>query len=269
MPMTLLKTRSHASRSTHPLRTRARSWFRELRNTEARLLLSILGLLAALWGFLALTDEVREGGTLRLDHKLLLAFRTPGNLDHPIGPRWMQESARDFTAVGGFTVLLLVSVTAFSILMLLRRRTQAWIFGVTVVGAQIAAQVIKMLVHRPRPDLVPQHDIIYSASFPSGHSMMAPVVYLTLAAIIAAGHRRRAIKTLLLVGAALLVIVIGVSRVYLGVHWPTDVIAGWTLGAMIALCADIALVRTAPRKGPTAEVNPDVPAPEAAEAKAA
>ena len=224
---------------------------------EARLLLSCLGVIAMIWGFLALTDEVREGDTSRFDRSMLLAFRTPGHLDTPVGPRWLQESARDITALGGFTTLALVTATAFAILMLLGRRTQAWIFGATVVLAQALAEVAKAVINRPRPDLVPQHDIIYSASFPSGHAMMAPVVYLTLAAIVAAGHPHTAIKATLLLGATALVLVVGVSRVYLGVHWPSDVLAGWTLGAMVALAASVVPFQTAPRQASAAEVKAD------------
>lgn len=75
--------------------------------------------------------------------------------------------------------------------------------------------------------------------------MMAPVVYFTLATILATSTRRPAVKLLLFAFSALLVLGIGVSRVYLGVHWPSDVVAGWTLGAVIALLASIALLRTA------------------------
>ena len=234
--------------------------FDVLRRIEARLLLACLGVFAMIWGFLALTDEVREGDTSRFDRTVLLAFRTPGDLATPIGPRWLQESARDLTALGGFTALTLITVTAFAILMLLGRRTQAWIFGATVVLAQVFAEAIKAVIHRPRPDLVPQHDIIYSTSFPSGHAMMAPAVYLTLAAIVAAGHPNIAIKRMLLIGAVGLVLVIGVSRVYLGVHWPSDVLAGWTLGATIALSASVLLFRTAPHVASPAEVKADSPA---------
>jgi undecaprenyl-diphosphatase len=221
--------------------------------------LSLLGVLGLIWGFLALTDEVREGDTSRFDRTLLLAFRTPHDLATPIGPRWLQESARDVTALGGFTTLTLITAMSFAVLMLLGRRTQAWILAGGVVFAEVLGEVIKAIVNRPRPELVPQHDMVYSSSFPSGHAMMAPVVYLTLAAIVSAGHRRTAIKTLLLVGAAVLVAGIGVSRVYLGVHWPSDVLAGWTLGAIIALVASELLFMTAPKTGGSAEIAPDSP----------
>lgn len=105
---------------------------------------------------------------------------------------------------------------------------------------------------RPRPDLVAQHDLVYASSFPSGHSVMAPVVYLTLAAIVATGSVRRAIKLTPVIGAAVLVLAIGVSRVYLGVHWPTDVLAGWTMGATIAWIATVALYVTRLKRPPEA-----------------
>jgi undecaprenyl-diphosphatase len=233
-----------------PSATTVRLRWRLLKRSEARLLMSLLGLLVMTWGFLALTDEVREGDTSRFDRTLLLAFRTPNDPSTPIGPRWLQESARDVTALGGFTVLTLVTAFAFAILMLLGRRTQAWILAGAVIFAQVFAEAIKAIVHRPRPDLVPQHDLVYSSSFPSGHAMMTPVVYLTLAAIVAAGHRQSSIKTMLIAGAAVLVALVGVSRVYLGVHWPSDVLAGWTLGVMIALAAWLLLLKSAPPSAP-------------------
>lgn len=215
--------------------------------------------MVAVWTFLALTGEVRELETSRFDQTVLLAFRVAGNLETPVGPRWLQESVRDITALGGFAALTLIAVMAILLLLMHGRRTQALIFGATVVFAQFAAEAVKHIVDRARPDLVPHHDLVYSASFPSGHAVMAPVVYLTLAAILAAGDRRRSVKVLLLVGAALLVIVIGVSRVYLGVHWPTDVLAGWTMGTAIALAASVVLHLTAPQRGPSAVVAPDSP----------
>jgi undecaprenyl-diphosphatase len=108
--------------------------------------------------------------------------------------------------------------------------------------------VTKHLVGRDRPDLVPHLDQVYSASFPSGHSAMSPIVYFTLAGILAAGEPNRVAKTLLLGVAAVLVLGIGVSRVYLGVHWPTDVLAGWAMGTVVALVATLVLHRLAPHR---------------------
>jgi undecaprenyl-diphosphatase len=139
----------------------------------------------------------------------------------------------------------LVSLYATFVLATHERRIEATVFVATVVLSQIASELIKRLVDRPRPTLVSHLDLVYSSSFPSGHAMMSPVVYLTLATVWAAGEKGLSDKIVLQGGAVLLVVAIGVSRVYLGVHWPTDVIAGWILGSAIALVAAFSLNRLA------------------------
>jgi undecaprenyl-diphosphatase len=230
---------------------------RGAKRLEPNSLLPIVVAIAALWTFLGLTGEVREHETMRFDDRILLAFRDHNNLAQLLGPRWLQEAGRDVTALGGFTVLILLSGLSVALLLMLGRRIQALIFAAAVLFAQCAAELVKHVVARPRPELVAHHDLVYSSSFPSGHSVMSPVVYLTLAAIVAAGSGQRAIKLTLLIGAALLVLAIGVSRVYLGVHWPTDVLAGWTMGATIAWIAAVALHVTAPKRPAGGEVVPD------------
>ena len=206
-------------------------------------LVLIVGLcsVAALAMFASLAAEVLEGDVFALDQLILMAFRDPHNLDLALGPRWLQESARDITALGGFTVLTLVSLVATLLLALHRRRREALIFSATVTGAQAISAIAKIVIDRPRPILVPHHDLVYATSFPSGHALMTPVVYLTLATIIASGETRPHLKAILPICAALVIVAVGISRVYLGVHWPTDVLAGWLLGLAIALCASIAL----------------------------
>jgi undecaprenyl-diphosphatase len=230
-----------------------------LQRLEIRLLLTLLAVSATLTGFIYLTSEVREGETSRFDRSVILAFRVAGDLGTPIGPRWLQESARDVTALGGVTVLTLLTVGGVAMLLMHGRRYQAIVFGGTVILAQATAEILKHFVGRERPMIVPQHDLVYSSSFPSGHAMMAPVAYLTLAAILSAGDRRRSVKVLMLATAALLMIAVGVSRVYLGVHWPTDVLGGWTLGLAIASASAFVLHATAPVRGLAAEVKPDRP----------
>ena len=206
-----------------------------------RLLAAVVALGAAVWGFLFLTDAVGEGATAAFDRALILMLRQSVDPNLLRGPAWLHETARDITALGGFTVLALVTIAAFAVMIVYRRRRQAIVFGVTAVVAQVLAEAIKHIVGRPRPAFVAHYDLIASASFPSGHAMMAPAIYFTLAAIVAAGELRPAARVLLMMGSAALVTAIGVSRVYLGVHWPTDVIAGWTLGSAVALIAWIAL----------------------------
>ena len=226
----------------------ARAWAIHMMRTELRLLLGLTGVTVFLWLFLYVMGEVREGDTYRLDRTILLALRRSGDLAVPVGPRWLQETARDITALGGFSVLTLVVVVAVAILVLHRRRFQAAIFLAAVLIGQALAEVTKHLVGRGRPDLVPHLDQVYSSSFPSGHSAMSPIVYFTLAGILAAGETNRGAKVLLLGVAAALVLAIGASRVYLGVHWPTDVLAGWAMGTAVALLATLALHRMAPHR---------------------
>jgi undecaprenyl-diphosphatase len=217
------------------------------RHIETRLLLAFLVIATGIAAFAALTDEVREGGLLGIDRTLLLVFRVPGHPDVPSGPLWVQEAARDVTALGGFTVLTLVSISATTLLWLDRRRLQAVVFALTVMLAQGLSQILKTWIDRPRPTLVHHLDLVYSSSFPSGHAMMAPVVYLTLTSVLVASPQRLGQKTLLIGVAIMLTAAIGVSRVYLGVHWPTDVLGGWCLGSVVALGAVLALQYTRPK----------------------
>ena len=207
------------------------------RRVEARVLIAIAAVCAAIWGVAHLGSEIGEGETSGFDRAVLLAFRQTVDPSLTIGPLWLRETARDITALGGFTVLTLVAIAAVAVLLVYARRREALVFATTAIVAQIASEAIKHFVGRVRPSFVTQYDMTSSSSFPSGHSMMAPAVYFTLAAIIAAGELRPGARWLLMAGSVVLVVAIGVSRVYLGVHWPTDVVAGWALGSAIALVA--------------------------------
>ena len=211
------------------------------RRIEIWVLLAIAMLGGGLWIILHLGSEIQEGETRAFDRALLLALRTPGDAHNAIGPRWVQEAARDITALGGFTVLTLVTIAGIVALLIYRRRAQALVFGATVLLAQGAAEAIKAFVDRPRPDLVSHLDMVYSASFPSGHSLMSPAVYFTLAIIVAEAQIRRAARLMVVAGSVVLVVAIGMSRVYLGVHWPTDVLGGWAFGSAMAHSAGFML----------------------------
>jgi undecaprenyl-diphosphatase len=206
-----------------------------LRRLESRALILVIGLTAALWAFFNVASEVVEGDTAALDHKILLALRDPTNLSDPIGSRSFEESMRDVTALGGFTVVTLVTLVGFFAFMIHGRRRHAWVLAGTVLLAEVSSALAKTFYARPRPDLVPHGSFVYSASFPSGHSTLSAATYLTLAVLIANLEPHRWTKMMVFVLAAVLVVGIGFSRVYLGVHWPSDVLAGWSLGAAWAL----------------------------------
>lgn len=214
-----------------PLRS-AVHWLSENAGASLMILMLIVG---AIWGFVELADEVMEGETDAIDRMLLLALRNPDDLADPLGPHWLEELGRDLTALGGIGILTLFT---FSILgfLLLRRQFHACVYlAVSVGGGVLASSLLKMFFSRPRPDLVAHGAYVYTTSFPSGHSMMSTAVFFTLAALLASLESSLRIRSYFLAIAALLSLLVGVSRVYLGVHWPTDVLAGWTAGIAWAL----------------------------------
>ena len=105
----------------------------------------------------------------------------------------------------------------------------------SVAGGMVVSGLLKDVFQRPRPEIVPHVAYAANASFPSGHSMMSALTYLTLAALLARSQERKRLKAYFLLLAALLTFMVGISRVYLGVHWPTDVLAGWMAGAVWAM----------------------------------
>jgi len=216
-----------------------------LARVETVSLILWLAVAGAVWAFLSLGGEMAEGETLAFDRRILMALRNPADPADPIGPRWLAESLRDVTALGGFTVLTLVAIVAVLALVFHGKRKQALVFAAVVVCAQLSANLLKGLYARPRPDFLPHDMFVYSASFPSGHSTVAAATYLALATTIASLEPKARTKTLAYVMAALIIVAVGFSRVYLGVHWPSDVLAGWTLGSAWALAGWIVLRRMA------------------------
>lgn len=222
------------------------NWLR--RNVELSSLLFLGVLVLGLWAFAELASEVLEGETQDLDRSLLLLLRAPGDLSDPIGPPFLEEIGRDLTALGGVVVLAL---TTFAVagFFLLRRQYGSMIYLLASVGGGILVSTLaKEAFSRPRPDLVPQGSIVMTTSFPSGHSMMAAVVYLTLGVLIARVLPQRRLKIYVLSVAIFVTLLVGISRVYLGVHWPTDVLAGWLVGAAWAT-ACLLVARLLARRG--------------------
>jgi undecaprenyl-diphosphatase len=201
---------------------------------------SLIG--GALWGFAELADEVADGETHAFDRAVMLALREPQDPAQALGPAWLELVARDVTSLGGAAVLVLLSLAAVGYLLLSRRHGAAVFVVVSIAGGTLLSSALKSLFGRPRPDLVPHAVEVTSASFPSGHSMLAMVTYLTLGAVLAEVQPQRRFKIYILGWAVFLALLVGASRVYLGVHWPTDVLAGWCIGSAWALlCGSVAL----------------------------
>ncbi len=195
--------------------------------------LSLAVLAAFVFGDLA--GDMVAGDSRSFDNWLLLSLRNPENSAHPLGPAWVHEMMRDVTALGSTVVLAIATIAVVIFLHLTGNRHAAvWVL-VAVIGGTAISTGLKIAFDRPRPSVVLDTIAIYTASFPSGHAMMSPVVYPTLGAVLARTQADVLIRIYIIGFSIFLALIVGVSRVYLGVHWPTDVLAGWALGAAWAI----------------------------------
>ena len=205
------------------------------RRREIALILLLVGLAGGVWGFVTLASEVREGETATIDERLLLAFREPGDTHDPIGSRSVESAVRDVTALGSVTVLGLLTLCV-GLYFFLDRRPRLGVFVLAAVASGGALTfALKFLFNRARPSILPADLLPVDPSFPSGHAALAAVVYLTLGLLLARTLPKRRLKVYVVALAAGLALAVGTSRIYLGMHWPSDVLAGWTLGGVWAL----------------------------------
>lgn len=232
---------------------------------EPLVFVAALIVVGALWGFVKLYGEVREGDTAAIDARILRAFRQPQDPNLLVGPHWMESVVRDVTSLGGAVALMLIVGAVCGFLVLTRRYHMMWVVLAATVGATVTNSTIKYFVGRERPKVVPQLTDVSSESFPSGHSAMSAAVYLTLGGLLAQTVSQRRVKIYFLTLAMVATGLVGLSRVMLGVHYPTDVLGGWIMGLVWALCCWL-VARYLQRRGkvereddPTASSNPVSP----------
>lgn len=212
-----------------------RSTFTTLwRTPEVRFLAPFAIIAGLLTIFIQLADEVMEGETHAFDTAVLLAFRTSDPSD-PIGPQWLELAMADLTALGGHAVLTLLSLFSIFYLLIHRQRVAAGLVALSGLGGMALNAALKLGFDRPRPTLVAHLAEVHTLSFPSGHAMLSAIIYLTLGALLARNQTQTISKIYIMGVAGTLTLLVGLSRIYLGVHWPTDVIAGWCIGAAWAL----------------------------------
>lgn len=224
------------------------------RRADGKILGFFFLVIAVIFALFKLASEVMEGETLAFDRQLMMRLRDPSDPTLPIGPRWLRSAMLDITTLGGVTLLTLLTIIVVGYLVARRKRATALFVASAVMLGAAASTVMKVAFARPRPDLVPHLVEVHTASFPSGHAMNSAIVYLTLGALLARTESRPAVRVYILSAAIMLTLFIGSTRVYLGVHWPSDVMAGWMTGALWALlCTAVAqrLQRRAAIEQPT------------------
>jgi undecaprenyl-diphosphatase len=216
-----------------------RDWMQRRGLLETAVLGGLFLLVASIWLFAEVADEVMEGEIQHLDERVIQAMRT-GENSRPIGPDWLPDVARDLTALGSAAVITLVTVAAAGFLALRRKWDALVLILLSVAGGTVVSALLKRFFDRARPDESFHLAEVSSLSFPSGHSMLAAVTYFTLGALLARTTPDRKIKIYFLLAALVLAVVTGLTRVYLGVHFPTDVLAGWCAGIAWAMICSLA-----------------------------
>jgi len=208
-----------------------------VRSAPRELKLLVVLLVAALWAwaFVLVLAAVGFARIQSFDEHLLLVLRRPENLSVPIGPHWLLDVAREITALGSTTILLVVTSSVVGYLWLERRYGLLALVLASTSGGVLITTMLKDVLGRPRPSVVPHLVAVTSPSFPSGHSMLSTTVYLTLGALLTRVSADRATKLYFVLLPSMLTVSIGLSRIYLGVHYPTDVLGGWVGGLVWAL----------------------------------
>ncbi len=201
---------------------------------DRRIAVVLIMMVLALVAFSALAIALERGMLDGFDQKIFHSFRETGAPSDPWGPPWFEETIVEITAIGGYPIIVLTMSVAIIVLLLLDLRAGALLLFGSIATGSAASTVLKIVFDRSRPDIVDPLDRTFTASFPSGHAMISMLAWMTMASIASCYIPHRGVRNFLIWFAFFLTITIGVSRIYLGVHWPSDVLAGWALGIVWA-----------------------------------
>lgn len=203
--------------------------------TEFAALSAILVIALGLIVFVELADDVTDADGRAFDWMILSALRPTATPDNAWGPWWLEEAAADLTALGGIAVLGLFAAVAIVFLLIQRKRLSALLLALGLAGGVVLSEGLKAMFQRERPPAAYQAVDSINASFPSGHALLSAVFYLSLGVMLTRAFPRHRVKGFVLGVAIVITLLVGVTRVYLGAHWATDVLAGWSVGAAWAM----------------------------------
>jgi undecaprenyl-diphosphatase len=200
--------------------------------TEIGAVAALLAAALAVLTFAEVADDMGEADGQAFDQAVLAAVRPyADDLGRPWGPPWLKEAAADLTSLGGISVLALFALIAVGFLLIMKKRLSALLLVVGLAGGVALSEGLKALFGRERPPAAFQAVETLNASFPSGHALLATVFYLTLGVMLTRAFPRKRLKAYVLGCAVLIVLLIGLTRIYLAAHWASDVFAGWSVGA--------------------------------------
>jgi undecaprenyl-diphosphatase len=206
-----------------------------MKRPEIWLLGTVLLIAGLLLVFASIAQTVFAGDSTAFDRAIILSLRSASDISDPIGPAWIEEAARDVTSLGSVIVVFMLAGAYAGYLLFARRRAQAMLMLVSVAGGLALNDLLKFIFDRPRPELVLHSARVFTSSFPSGHAALSSVAYLTMAALFTNHAPSRSLRIYVMSVAILFALLVGASRVYLGLHYPTDVLAGWCIGSAWAL----------------------------------
>ena len=200
-----------------------------------------IAVLLASFGFIA--HAVAAGKPTTLDRRIMLALRSRDDPSHPFGPAWVQEAARDVTSLGSIIVVVITTASVAGYLFLTHKPGVAWLMLLAVLGGIALNNLLKLVFARQRPQVMAASPRVFTTSFPSGHATLSAIAYLTIGALLARASPSAAVSVYLIAIAVFLTALIGLSRIYLGVHYPSDILAGWCVGAVWAICCWVLMAR--------------------------
>jgi undecaprenyl-diphosphatase len=236
-----------------------------IRKLELGVLVAGLVLTLSLLLFVRIAHEIREENSGSFDRWAVTALRNPDDPSRAWGPDWLRHLGRDITSLGsGGVLVIVVLATVVGLGVGKKYRSMVLVAGATLGGLAMNL-LMKGWFARERPEYAVYAEIMGTSSFPSGHTMNAAVVYLTLGMFVARLVKRRSLQIYVFGAAVVLTLLVAFSRVYLGAHYPTDVLAGSCAGFAWAtawwLVAELLAQRAARRMGPGPTVpGDDVPA---------